>query len=119
MAYTTDHADALVAVREAGASVTFTRTNSTYNPATDTFDAARRVTVIGHAIRVKGDPERHRALSLTISEAPTLLFAPTTYGQTPDVGMSVDFGGVRYVVRDVEPVAPDGTAILARVTVSR
>ena len=118
--YATEHTGALEDIREAGAAVTFTLTDpGTYDAATDTWTGGSETTVAGHAIRVKGDPERYRALELIESAAPTLLFAPTTYGDEPPIGSSVTWGGEVFVVRDSLPLEPDGTAILSRVVVSK
>jgi hypothetical protein len=120
MSYAVDHASALADVTAAGAAVTFTVTNpGTSNPLTGQFTGNSTSTVTGSALRVKGDPKRYEALNLVESEAPTLLFTPTTYGQLPSLEATVTFGGTVYRVRDVDPLAPDGTAILARIVVSR
>ncbi len=119
MSYAPEHASALADVTAAGSAVTFTwRTPGVHDPATDTFTTAATVTVAGYALRVRGDPDRYRALSLVEAQAPTLLFTPTTYGALPALGASVTWGGTVYTVRDVAPLAPDGTAILARVVVA-
>jgi len=100
--------------------VTFTRSApGTYDAATDAWTAPVTTTITGNAIQVKGDPRRYRALSLVMTEALTLLFAPTTYGETPAPGDAVTWASVVYTVRDVETNAPDGVTITARVIVSR
>lgn len=118
MAYATEHADALADVRAAGAPVVFTESQMAIDDetgaATETIS-----TVPGHALRVKGRPDTYRALSLVESQAPTLLFVPDTYGAAPALGSSVIWNGATYTVRDVDPLAPDGTAILHRVVVAR
>lgn len=119
-AYASDHAAALADVRTAGTPVTFTvTTQGAQDPATGFFPNPTVSTVAGFALRVKGDPQRYRDLGLTESEAPTLLTVPSTYGGTPALNASVTFGGQTYTVRDVEPLAPDGTAVLCRVVVVR
>lgn len=118
--YAPDHAGALADLAEAGSAVTFTfATPGTYTASTGLFSGETTTTVTGAAIRVTGNPLRYQALGLTQTEAPTLLFAPTTYGSLPVLGASVVFGGVTYTVRDVEPLALDGTALLANIVVSR
>lgn len=118
--YTSDHAGALADLAEAGASVTFTFASpGTYTASTGLFSGDTTTTVTGAAIRIAGNPLRYQALGLTQTEAPTLLFAPTTFGSLPVLGASVTFGGVTYTVRDVEPLALDGTAILANIVVAR
>lgn len=117
--YAADHAGALADLTEAGAAVTFTRTTpGTYDAATDTHTAPVTSSVTGSAIKVSGRPKKYEALGLKESEAPTLLFAPTTYGSLPALGASVTFGGTTYTVRDVDSVAIDGTAIIAYVVVA-
>jgi hypothetical protein len=119
--YATEAADALATLAEAGAAVTFTQTiPGTYDAATDTWSAASTVTVTGYAIRdTGGDPRRYAALSLVQSEAPRLLFGSDTAGSLPAPLSTVVWGGITYTVRDIEPVAPDGTAIVAYIIVSR
>jgi hypothetical protein len=100
-------------------AVTFTRTlPGVYSPATDTWTAPTVTTITGNAIAVRGDPTRYRALGLVLTEAPTLFFAPTTYGETPAPGDTVTWTSIVYTVRDVAPIAPDGVTIAARVIVS-
>lgn len=100
--YTTDHAGALADVRAAGAAVTCTGSN-----------------VSGYAVRTKGDPTRYERLKLVESEAPTLLFVPSTFGGTPALNDLVTFGGTQYAVTDIDTLAPDGTAILHKIVVAR
>lgn len=119
-AYATEHASALDQITEAGVAVTFTKiVPGEYDAEADTWTDADDQSVTGYAIRVKGDPETYRSLGLVEHEAPTLLFAPDTYGELPALGATVAFGGETYTVEDVDPVAPDGTAIIARVVVQR
>lgn len=120
MSYATDHVSALADVATAGASVTFTFVSpGTYDETTDTYSGGSSSTVTGSAIRVRGDRREYEALKLVQSEAPTLFFTPTTYGQVPAIGASVTWNSVVYIVRSVDPVSPDGTAICARVIVAR
>jgi hypothetical protein len=119
-AYASDHAGAYADVASAGSAVTFTKSvQGAQDPATGLFTDPTTVTVAGVALRVKGDPQRYRDLGLTESAAPTLLFVPATYGETPPLGATGVFGGETYTVRDVNPLAPDGTAVLAKVVVVR
>lgn len=91
----------------------------TYDPATDTFTAgdAAASYVTGRAMRVAGDPTRYEALGLVQSEAPTLVFVPDVVGQLPPPGATLRFGESLFTVRDVDPVAPDGVALWARLIV--
>ena len=114
--YAADHAGALADLAEAGAAVTFALTlPGTYVESTDTFSGATSASVAGQAIRLPGDRQRYEALGLTEREAITLLFAPTTYGQTPVVGATFTFGSDTFKVEAVDPLALDGTTLLATV----
>lgn len=111
---------ALADVSEAGSAVTFTFANpGNYDEATDTYSGASSSTVAGFAIRIDGDPKRYEELELQQVDAVTLLFTPTTYGELPALGSHVTWNDIVYMVRDVEPVAPDGPAVRARVVVTR
>lgn len=119
MSYSTEHAGALGDIRTAGAPVTFTKTTlGAYDPETDTATPST-TSVGGHAVRVRGRPDTYDALQLVESQAPTLLFAATTFGQAPALGATVTWGGETYTVRDVNPVAPDGSGIIFRVVVAQ
>lgn len=103
--------------------ITFTRTSyPSHDAASDAPGAPTLVTITGSAIQVRGRRDTYRALELIQSRAPSLLFAPTTYGQLPQPGDVVTWpavGGSQYTVRDVEPIAPDGVAIMARVVIAQ
>ena len=117
--YTQDAADALAAVADAGAAVTFTFTTpGTYDESTDTWSTPTTDTVTGSAIEIPGNPMTYQALSLVRSKAPSLFFAPDTYGDLPDAGYVVTWGGVAYTVKDVQPLQPDGMAIAATIVVA-
>jgi hypothetical protein len=118
----------LEVVKEFGAPVTFVRsTPGTYDEATDTWTSPTETTVSGQAIQTRGQAETYEHLSLTESEAPTLLFVPNEYGARPKPGDTCRWAsryglpeeGEDFAVVDVQPVAPDGKAILARVVVRR
>ena len=120
--YSSQHASALAQIMRKGVAVTFTQTlPGTHDPAHDTWSAPSTSTVTGYAVRVQPrsslDVERYSALGLKPSDAPMLLFAPDIYGDTPELGATVSWAGVACVVRDVTLVAPDATAILAKVVV--
>ena len=119
MTFAVDHASAAADFTDAGA-VTFTREIAgTFDEATGLYSGASESTVVGRAYRVRGNPKTYDRLSLKQSEAPTLLFRPTTYGQLPLPDDKVTWSSVEYTVRDIEPVAPDGTAIIAKIVVAR
>lgn len=116
-----DHAFALAEITANGAPVTFTTLTEGYNAVTDLVTPST-ATLSGQAIQVRmggGVIERFRALGLVVEDARRLLFAPTTIGGQPKVGDTVTWSGDLLTVRDVETVSPDGTTLLAYVTVSR
>lgn len=115
--YTDEHACALADIKDAGSSVTFTGVTQTINPETGAQSAPVNTTVEGWAIRVTGNPKVYELLGLVQSKAPTLLFAPTTFGDDVDLGAKVTWDGAVYYVRDVAPVAPDGNTIIARIVI--
>lgn len=118
MSYVAEHAGALADVGDAGAAVTFTlQSPGTYDPATDTYSSAVTTTVEGQAIHTRGNPETYRELSLVESEAPTLLFVPTAYGELPDLGYTVTWANTVYTVKALQPLMPDGTTIMARIVI--
>lgn len=98
--YAEDHASALADVSDAGSAVTFALGNSS---------------VSGSAIRVGGNSSRYLALGLELTQNPTLFFTPSTYGELPEAGYTVSWAGKTVTVKDVQPIAPDGVAIAARV----
>ena len=105
MSYSEDHASALADVQAAGAAVTFTKGATTTCP--------------GYAIGLQDDLRRYEELKLTETTRRTLLFVPTTYGDEPASGSTCDWGGHRYVLRDLAPFAPNGSMILARPVIVR
>lgn len=109
-----------VAAAKSGATVTFTLTDpGTHDSTTDTWSGATTSTVTGTMERVRGDPERYKVLELVESEAPTFEFTPDTLGEVPALNSVTTFGDVKYVVRDVTPNAPSGTAFSARLILVR
>jgi len=101
-------------------AVTFTySTPGTYTAETDTWATPATTSISGNAIQVRGDPEVYKALSLIESEAPTLLFVPTTYGGRVEPGYTVEWSNLTYTAQNVRHVAPDGVVIVSYITVSR
>lgn len=105
--------------------ITFTRTSpGTYARTTGTFTGAATTTITGSAIQVKGDPKRYAALELVLTEALTLFFTPTGYPLLANTdafvqsGDSVVWNDQTLIVRDVDPIAPDGYVIAARIVVT-
>lgn len=119
MSFALTHTRALASVTRKGTAVTFSYTSDTYNGLTDVTTSVS-ATVLGYAVRVGGNPIRYRDLGLSLTEAPSLLVAPTTYGQAPPLGATVSWGSLTYTVRDVAPVDPDGSgSIVCTVIVVR
>ena len=102
--YGTDHAGAFADIKDAGAEVSFKKKTTTIN---------------GVALQVRGDPEEYEALKLIEKATLTLLFVAETYGDSPPLGASCEWGELRYQVEASRKLAPDGVSILSRVIVSR
>lgn len=118
--YTSIHANALSAVQGAGASVTFSLTTpGTYDSATDTWSSPSTLTVTGSAVQIAGDPDTYDRLKLIRSIAPSLFFTPDTLGDLPAPGYKAAWASDNYVVRDVQPLAPNGTAVAATVVIAK
>ena len=116
MGFEAQHAAALRMLKAKGAAVTFTlESPGTYDPETDTYTSASTTTVAGYAVRVEGDPEVYSSLGLVEQDAVTLLFAPNTFGETPDLGYTVTWGSVVYTLWQLRPVEPDGTVIISQI----
>jgi hypothetical protein len=116
--FAAEHAGAYADILANGVAVTFTTATRTHTPATDTFGTAVTSTVTGAALRVRGDAKTYREMQLTQSGLVTLLFAPTTYGDLPELGSTVTWEGQTQTVVAVNPVSPDGFAIIARVVLA-
>ncbi len=102
--YGAEHSSAFQDIKDAGAEISFTKKTTTIN---------------GVALQVKGDPEEYESLKLIEKAALTLLFVAKTYGDSPPLGSFCEWGGLRYQVEAIRKLAPDGTAVLSRVIVSR
>ena len=118
MTYAPQHAMALGKVSARGAAITFSRTTVTYTASDDTSTVAV-TSVAGYAVQVRGNPQRYALLGLVLETALTLFFTPTTRGEVPRPGDVGTWNSLSYTVKDVDPIAPNGTVIAARVTVSR
>lgn len=114
--YAPDHASALADLRDAGAAVAFSRITHVMDEATGLMTPTT-TTIAGYAIRDMGRGDRYHALGLIPSRNPTLLFAASTFGDAVALGDTVTWGGIGYTVRDVDPVAVDGTPIVTFVVV--
>lgn len=116
--YAAKHAKAHAKVLAAGFAITWSgETRSDYNPETGA-STLTITTVVGVAIRDKGDPKVYDRLGLIESDAPTLLFVADTAFEVPELGMTGTMAGVKYTVRDVNPIAPGGSAIMTKLVVS-
>ena len=102
--YGAEHSSAFQDVKDAGAEVSFKK---------------KTTTVSGVALQIKGDPEEYEALKLIEKATLTLLFVAETYGDSPPLGAFCEWGSQRYQVEATRKLAPDGTAVLSRVIVSR
>ena len=102
--YAAEHSSAFQDIKDAGARVSFTK---------------KTMTVSEAALQIKGDPEEYEALKLIEKAALTLLFVAEIYGEFPPLGAFCEWGGLRYQVEAFRKLAPDGTAVLSRVIVSR
>jgi hypothetical protein len=107
-------------------AVTFTRNSSgTYTASTGTWSGASTSSVTGSAIQVRGKELRYRELGLSLAHNHTLLFTPSAYPLRANTdefvmpGDTVSWTGNTYVVKDVDPVAPDGYVIVARIIVGQ
>jgi len=114
--YTADHASALADLRDAGAAVTFSRVTNEHDEATGLLTPTT-TTIAGYAIRDTGRPDRYERLGLVPSTNPTLLFAASTFGDEAALGDTVTWDSATMTVKDVEPVGPAGTAIIAFIVV--
>ena len=102
--YAAEHSGAYADIQDAGAEVSFRK---------------KATMISGVALQIKGDPEEYEALKLIEKAALTLLFVAETYGEFPPLGASCEWGELRYQVEATRKLAPDGTAVLSRVIVSR
>lgn len=111
----------LAAIKRAGSTVTFPGTASStpgiYDPTTGVFtEGTPGSDAVGRAVQIEGDPDRWSSLGLTLTNPVTLMLAASGLTVTPTVGASFTWAGTTYVIRDVDPVAPDGTPIIYTIT---
>lgn len=103
---------------------------ATFTRRTRTFDANNRMTEVvttidGEGIFVRGLGSTYREIGLIESQAPTLLFTPTTYGlraftdEFVKAGDTCDIEGETFTAKDVRPFGPDGIVVSARIVVAR
>jgi hypothetical protein len=124
--YTPEQADAFADIKDAGASVTFSRiTRGVYNPLTgDNGGTTTTATSVAIArVQTGSDVERVRALDLVNKRTIVLIvaglaLATANFRPLPDD--VVAWAGEDFVVRDVSILAPDGvTPILYFVLAAR
>lgn len=115
------HAKALATLIAKGAQrVTFVRRVRTPDPTTGQLGAPTTQSVSGYALgKSDGDPDTYARLGLTKSGAPSMLVVCDTFGAVPMELGEFTFGSAPHVVRDVDPFAPGGSAILSTIVASR
>lgn len=74
--------------------------------------------VNGKAVELPGEAQEYEALELIGTDAVTLLFVPTVMGELPRLGYDGTWAGKVRTVRQVFPIRPAGTALLARVVMA-
>lgn len=100
------HATALRQVKKYGVAVTLTSVDG-------------MTSIAGYAMRVRGSPRVYESLKLVESSAPTLLFVPGAFIVQPEsLGFAIPWAGVTYRVRSIDPIAPNGEMVSARLVVS-
>lgn len=120
MSYAAKHANALAQAKAKGQRLVFTRTTRPVDNDTGAPLPPVTETVSGYAVGLEGgDPATYQRLGLVFSSAPSLMVVCDTYGDVPPDLATCEWGGVPHTVRDVQPFAPDGVAILSTTVVSR
>jgi hypothetical protein len=118
-AYAAEIESAAADIQDAGAPVTFSRGTGTYNDTTGNVSGGP-LTASSFAISVKGKPIRDLPGGLVLNQPITLLVAAKQLGSfSPLPNDKMTWGGTTYTVapyEGVDPVMPDGTAIMYRVT---
>lgn len=113
---------ALKTITAKGAEVTFPGaavggTEPTYDPLTDTWSGGSAgAAATGRAVQIDGDPDRLKALNLTLVNPVTLMIAAKNLGVTPVPGKSMTWAGKTYSLVDIQDVGPDGVPIIYVVT---
>jgi hypothetical protein len=103
-----------------GASVTFSKiVPGTYDPETEIRTPPTTLTVTGKAMQVDGDPDLYARLQLIESENPTLEFKADVIGVIPVLGMTVPWGNETLTVKNIKPLAMNGTPTAAFLVCSR
>lgn len=105
---------ALETITKKGGPVTFpgAGTPAVYDPATDTWSGGSSSVATGRAVQIESDPDRFAALKLVLTNPVTLMIAAAGLSVTPAPGMQMTWAGTTYAIKDVDPIAPDGTPII-------
>lgn len=107
-------------------ALSFTREKpGTFDGTTEQWTSPPSETSIAcKGIEVGADPERYAALGLSLETMPTLFVIPDVY---PLKAFTAEFilpgdrttwNGVSMIVKSVDPVAPDGGVVSARIVVA-
>jgi SPP1 family predicted phage head-tail adaptor len=99
--------------------VTFTRTTSAYDSATDTDSSPVTTSITGFASAAAADVDAYRRLGLTHTTAVSLFFSPDTVGQVPAAGDTVVWSGVAMTVAESKTFAPEGVPVSATLVCRR
>jgi hypothetical protein len=118
MTYAPTHTRALNLVSRKGATITFTRSTQSISESTGLAGAPTSSTISGSAVQAKEDPKRYERLSLQLGGKRTLLFTPSTYGDSVLAGDTATWGSASVTVEGVENIAPDGEIIASYIVVS-
>lgn len=125
MKFADEAQDALVAIRENGAAVSWTQqTGGTYNPLTDAPAGApspqpTASTASSFGIQVEIDTDFRPATAEESRESAEIWIAAVGAGFAPEAGMSLSFASKAWALLKVDPLAPDGDPILWRVFAQR
>jgi hypothetical protein len=118
--YTATANRAAATIARKGGLVTFGRAGqSSYDPATDTWSGASTASASGPAVQVRSNPAMLMALELVLTSPITLLVAAANLAFVPQPADTFVWTGVTYTVKLVQDTAPDGYAILYKVTGGR
>jgi hypothetical protein len=76
--------------------------------------------IAGYAVQDSGGFKEYYAQGLIEATDEVLFFVPSSSGSVPDPGYTLSgFGDAEFVTKRVFPLSPNGTAIAARVVVSK
>lgn len=108
------------AFAQQGVDVEFAREDiGNHDPLTATFTPLSDAHMTGRAVSKIGDPEVYETLGIKRRDAITLLFWPDSQEDVIRAGDSVEWREHVYIVREAEPVGPDGQPVMWEVVASR